>query len=600
LVTADIEDAALPTMTKKTPTVAFTLALVAMLAVAVAGTVVARSGCSPARSRDGAVSVARLTLNISGTIVDARDRALAGVTVRAAGPSLATVTTDASGAYSIAAGNAPDAGGPWSVRANLVGCTFAPSMVKVNRLTPNTIVNFRGAGEGCVGTISVSMHHELVVDPGPRPGAPGAGGPPLHDVPLAVQLEQAAIACIPGLAAPMLHLCEEAFIRFQKVDSVSGKIAGEEGAGLGPTFNGNSCAMCHSQPAILGSAPAAFSPQNPAVNPQVALATRDGATNVVPPFITTDGPIRVARFKSDNDVHDLFTIAGRRDAHGCAQPQPDFAANLAKGNVSFRIPLALFGLGLVEGVSEGALEANLAVSRSAELGIAGTFNRSSDGTIARFGRKAQDKSLLLFAGQSYNLEIGVTNEIFPEERNAAPGCTFNGIPEDTTDPTQTGSVSETSSDIENFAIAIRLSTPPRTALPAGVTQDSVDNGRTEFESIGCANCHTPTLTTATSNLDPALSKVSIHPFSDFALHHMGSGLADGIVQGAAGPDQFRTTPLWGVGQRLFFLHDGRTSDLVDAVQAHLSAGSEANVVITNFNVLSGTDQQDLVNFLRSL
>jgi len=113
-----------------------------------------------------------------------------------------------------------------------------------------------------------------------------------------------------------------------------------------------------------------------------------------------------------------------------------------------------------------------------------------------------------------------------------------------------------------------------------------------------------------------MSNVTYHPYSDFALHHMGSGLADGINQGAAGPDQFRTAPLWGVGQRLFFLHDGRTSDLLQAIQAHAGCsgggrdngrgsggpgcGSEATRVINNFNALSPSDQQDILNFLRSL
>jgi CxxC motif-containing protein (DUF1111 family) len=72
------------------------------------------------------------------------------------------------------------------------------------------------------------------------------------------------------------------------------------------------------------------------------------------------------------------------------------------------------------------------------------------------------------------------------------------------------------------------------------------------------------------------------------------------VQGIAGPDQFRTTPLWGLGQRLFFLHDGRTTDVVEAIEAHASAGSEANTVITIFNFMTATDQQDVANFLRSL
>ena len=105
----------------------------------------------------------------------------------------------------------------------------------------------------------------------------------------------------------------------------------------------------------------------------------------------------------------------------------------------------------------------------------------------------------------------------------------------------------------------------------------------------------------------AMSNVTYHPYSDFALHHMGSRLSDGINQGAAGPDQFRTAPLWGLGQRLFFLHDGRTADLLQAIQAHASTdcnrqscGSEANSVVRRFNSLNRSQMQDLLNFLRSL
>jgi CxxC motif-containing protein (DUF1111 family) len=97
-----------------------------------------------------------------------------------------------------------------------------------------------------------------------------------------------------------------------------------------------------------------------------------------------------------------------------------------------------------------------------------------------------------------------------------------------------------------------------------------------------------------------MSNVTYHPFSDFALHHMGWGLADRISQGVAGGDEFRTAPLWGAGQRLFFLHDGRTSDLLQAIRAHQSSGSEANGVISKFKTLSPNQVQDLLNFLRSL
>lgn len=81
---------------------------------------------------------------------------------------------------------------------------------------------------------------------------------------------------------------------------------------------------------------------------------------------------------------------------------------------------------------------------------------------------------------------------------------------------------------------------------------------------------------------------------------MGTNLSDGITQGAANGKQFRTAPLWGLGQRLFFLHDGRATDLIQAIQAHSSTGSEANAVVKNYNKLKSSQQQDLLNFLRSL
>ena len=112
--------------------------------------------------------------------------------------------------------------------------------------------------------------------------------------------------------------------------------------------------------------------------------------------------------------------------------------------------------------------------------------------------------------------------------------------------------------------------------------------------------------TGPSSFGPALSNQTIHPYSDFAIHKMGPRLADQVSQGAAGGDEFRTAPLWGLGQRLFFLHDGRTSDLMQAIAAHSSAASsqfpasEANAVIANFNALSTSDKQAILNFLRSL
>jgi CxxC motif-containing protein (DUF1111 family) len=299
----------------------------------------------------------------------------------------------------------------------------------------------------------------------------------------------------------------------------------------------------------------------------------------------------------------------------CTLPQPDFAAHLAVNNVSFRIPTPVFGLDLVESTPDATLRDNLNANRSAKaaLGISGSLNTSgNDGTVTRFGWKAQNKSLLMFAGEAYNVEQGVSNELFTNERVAVPGCVYNGTPEDATliDEAAEGN---TSSDLVNFAVFMRFLAPPQ---PAALSP-SAQNGAKQFNQVGCALCHTPTLSTGKSQY-AALDSATYHPYSDFALHHMGSVLADGVNQGNAGPDQFRTAPLWGVGQRLFFLHDRRSSDLLQAIQAHSDCGakvqdtrfshgqarsncsSEANAVINNFNGLSPTQQQDILNFLRSL
>jgi CxxC motif-containing protein (DUF1111 family) len=100
--------------------------------------------------------------------------------------------------------------------------------------------------------------------------------------------------------------------------------------------------------------------------------------------------------------------------------------------------------------------------------------------------------------------------------------------------------------------------------------------------------------------NPTVSNVTINPFSDFAVHNMGTGLADGVSQGNANGSQFRTAPLWGVGQRNYFIHDGRTNNLLTAILDHASSGSEASGVIAQFQMLSTTDQQNIINFLRSL
>jgi CxxC motif-containing protein (DUF1111 family) len=403
--------------------------------------------------------------------------------------------------------------------------------------------------------------------------------------------------------------------RFQQVETVQ--------TGLGPRFNTNQCSSCHSQPAIGGTSPSATVFPSVGPNPETQVYNLDGAQNTLPSFITHDGPVREARFKfflnstgglsntPDGGVHDLFVISGRSDAGACAIKQPEFVHNLALNNVSFRIPTPTFGAGLIENIAEETIMGNMRANGDAKqsLGISGRANRDgNDGMIARFGWKAQNKSLEIFSGEAYNVEMGVTNELFqneranPEEaqRGGLPAaCKINPTPEDATNMTASQD-SAVPGDVSQFAMFMRLLAPPTPSptSPGGAT--SIASGRQVFGAIGCALCHTPALQTAPSHITPALSQVTANLFSDLLVHDMGTNLADGVSQGGAGPDEFRTAPLWGVGQRIFFLHDGRTSDLLDAIQQHASSGSEANGVIHNFNNLPPQQKQNLLNFLRSL
>jgi len=425
----------------------------------------------------------------------------------------------------------------------------------------------------------------VATDPGVR-GDPAGAGDPIDGI-----SENERKFFVAGLEA------------FREVQSVQGgTIEGEETEpSLGPLFNLDSCAGCHAQPAVGGT--------SPFTNPQVDVANKAGATNVVPDFIIKQGPVREARFKfnpdgtRDGGVHDLFTITGRTDAVGCNIAQPDFKAAEANDNLIFRIPTPLFGAGLIQAIDDSTILANKNSNVSAKLffGISGRVNRNpNDGTITRFGWKAQVKSLDLFSGEAYNVEQGVTNELFPQERDETIGCRFNATPENHTNVDE-DQPTEVPSDVVKFAIFMSFLAPP---TPAPETP-SISNGRRLFNKIGCALCHTPSLTTGKSS-SPTLDRKPVNLYSDVLLHNMGPRLADNIVQGNARGDEFRTAPLWGLGQRIFLLHDGRTTDLREAIDAHKSFGnfqfgpSEANVVIKIFDALGGADTQDIFNFLRSL
>jgi len=415
--------------------------------------------------------------------------------------------------------------------------------------------------------------HPDPVDPGVRGGTAGAGAP------------------LAGLTADEQAAFQDGLGEFSTPEGVD--------EGLGPRFNGESCAQCHAQPSAGGT--------SPRINPQVASATSFGARNTLPPFIMVNGPVREARFKfnpngtRDGGVHDLFVITGRSDLpqpNQCNIQQPDFATAIANNNIIFRIPTPTFGAGLIEAIPDSAILDNKNANQAEKyrLGISGHENRSgNDGTITRFGWKAQNKSLTIFTGEAYNVEQGVTNQLFPQEREGDKRCLFNATPEDHTHPERNGAL-QAISDVDRFVNFMRFTAPPE---PANPNDPGIQRGRRLFDAVGCATCHTPTLHTDESSVG-ALSGKDVNLFSDLLVHHMGSGLRDDIVQGGAGPDEFRTAPLWGVGQRIFFLHDGRTKDLLVAIRAHASDGSEANRVIGRFNDLSRDDQQAILNFLRSL
>ncbi|MDQ6702023.1 MAG: thiol oxidoreductase [Pseudomonadota bacterium] len=478
---------------------------------------------------------------------------------------------------------------------------------------------------------SASSQAQPAQDPGVRnDGDPGAGKP------------------YPGLSDPLQKLFVAGQDEFMKTDHVKDD-------GLGPRMNLNSCVGCHANPAAGGS--------SPRDNPQFAFFNAtDGvnhSTNKLPSFIAANGATREARFKlfryattgPDGGVHDLFTIAGMEGAENCKLEQPDFEAELRLNNVIFRIPTPVFGAGLIEQIPDTAILANINQDRGQKeaMGIKKKLNfvisantitglpnkNGNDGTIARFGWKAQNKSLLIFSGEAYNVEMGISNELFQTEREEDPNCQFKTTPNDTTDPshiTETDPVKRLDilSDIEKFASFVRLLAPPEPSSNAPGGSDSIARGKTFFSQVGCDLCHTPMLKTRGNSTIPQLSGdgsgKEANLYSDLALHQMGAKLDDGIEQGQAARDEFRTAPLWGLGKRIFFLHDGRTSDLVKAIEEHHSRStisfrcwllsffglsrlcgpedgtiaSEANSVVEKYNKLHDTEKQDLLNFLRSL
>lgn len=459
----------------------------------------------------------------------------------------------------------------------------------------------------------------VVKDTGLRGGAPGGGSP------------------VTGLNEFELALFTEGRGRVVELETTcatcaalpSGAPTGEDpllatrtsATGLGARFNADQCIACHSQPAVGGSGGflipnpkdgARRVPENPLFD---LVPHRFGQTNKVPAFIQQYGPIRVPRFVKkadgtpDGQVYPLYTIVGRTDdptIPGCnarVLPQPDFDGELKKGNIAFRIPLQLFGMGLIEAIPDAEILARhraMAAYR-AQNGIVGVPN----GSVGyRFGWKAQHKALEQFTDAG--------NEFAPSMKKIDPKCVG---PDTEERPQLLGGAEFEAPSVDLINPVVLLATSfmryldaPRPAAMNALAQrgKSLFGTGPEQPGIGCVACHTAQMKTADKVQTAALQQRTVDLYSDLLLHRMGPGLADNIAQGQAKGDMFRTSPLWGVGQRRFFLHDGRTDDLLQAIEAHASpAGSgypasEANAVITRFKLLPPADQQAILSFLRAL
>jgi CxxC motif-containing protein (DUF1111 family) len=350
--------------------------------------------------------------------------------------------------------------------------------------------------------------------------------------------------------------------------------------GLGPVFNATACVECHNN-GVAGAA-SQFTEQR--------VGHNDANGNFVNPTITIN--------------EGANTITGRsivNDRSICPQAQehvPD-TENIR----TLRAVLNTLGDGFVEAVGDQTF---LAIAASQPLQTNGMIHGEAiqvaileapgQTGVGKFGWKDQDPTILSFSGDAYLNEMGVTNRLKPKDVTTV--CKVTTDPEDKPDALGLA-------DIDHFAQFIRgTQVPPHDAALAA-TANAIA-GQNLFNSIGCATCHVPTLTTEPAGtvinggaytIPAALGNKIIHPYGDYLLHDVGTG--DGIVQ--AGPadtaNKLRTAPLWGLRIKARFMHDNASATLSDAIQRH---GGEAQNVIAMFNGLTATQQQQLITFLQSL
>ena len=335
--------------------------------------------------------------------------------------------------------------------------------------------------------------------------------------------------------------------------------------GLGPAFNGTSCAACHNVPAIGGISPVA----------EVRAGHR-----------SSTGAFRPAVAAGDTLFH-LFSIP----THSC-QPVIPLDANV----IARRVPVPLFGAGLIEAIEDQTILAREDSSDRDRDGVSGraaivTDVATGQRRAGRFGWKAQHATLLAFGADAYRNEMGITNDLFPTESAADVDPTRMRLCDRIPDPEDIPDPATRRRGIDNFASFMRFLAP---AARAGGDVAILSEGERVFGAVGCAACHVPTLTTGPSS-NPLFNRRPVALFSDLLLHDVGTG--DGIQQEAAEPDEIRTPALWGLRFRRPLLHDGSAATIDAAVRRH---GAEARLAREGYERASVAERASLLAFLNSL
>ncbi len=359
---------------------------------------------------------------------------------------------------------------------------------------------------------------------------------------------------LPGIGNEAFELFRIGLDDFMEVE--------DAGEGLGPAFNGLGCAQCHATPAIGGVSPVS--------------EFRAGR-------LEADGTFTVL---GGDTLYHLFALPNQE-----CQPAIPPEANV----VARRIPIPLFGAGLVEAIPDDAIRALQDPGDADGDGVSGRAAviidvGSGAERVGRFGWKAQHATLLAFGADAYRNEMGITNDLFPNETAAGidaetlAACDAVPDPEDGPEPL-TGL-----RGIDAFEAFMKFLAPVERA-PAGA---AAVRGESVFASAGCAACHVPMLTTGW-NADPVFDRRPVPLYSDLLLHDAGTG--DGIAQGAAQPNEIRTPALWGLRFRRPLMHDGGAATPEAAVLRH---GGEAAGAKARFEALPAADRAALLAFLDSL